>query len=140
MRVSDLGPANKATLVCIDSYEGGVMRGRFYHPSIEGSCEFGSLSQLLVKLDQALDSGSYPQSFSARRSFSSAPATAPSFAPAQIREGEAANFYIRILFRQNASWQGSVRWLEGEREESFRSALELVFLLDSVLDPADSPA
>ena len=42
-------------------------------------------------------------------------------------------FAVRILFRQNASWQGSVTWLEGNREESFRSVLELIFLMDSAL-------
>jgi len=39
----------------------------------------------------------------------------------------------RILFRQNASWQGSVVWVEGRQEERFRSALELVLLMDSAL-------
>ncbi|NLW65775.1 MAG: hypothetical protein GXY26_06040, partial [Clostridiales bacterium] len=36
-------------------------------------------------------------------------------------------------FRQNASWQGVITWAEDRREESFRSALELVFLMDSAL-------
>lgn len=40
---------------------------------------------------------------------------------------------MRILFRQNASWQGSVLWREGGQEERFRSALELVLLMDSAL-------
>ena len=40
---------------------------------------------------------------------------------------------VRILFRQNASWQGSVLWREGGQEERFRSALELVLLMDSAL-------
>lgn len=50
-----------------------------------------------------------------------------------MREGRCATFAVRVLFRQNASWQGSVSWLEGSREESFRSALELAFLMDSAL-------
>ncbi|MCI9263720.1 MAG: hypothetical protein HFF06_04025 [Oscillospiraceae bacterium] len=50
------------------------------------------------------------------------------------RTGELATFDIRILFRQNSSWQGSVLWQEGDREESFRSVLELVLLMDSAMD------
>ena len=53
--------------------------------------------------------------------------------PLPASRGELATFAVRIIFRQNASWQGSVVWLEGEREESFRSALELVLLMDSAL-------
>ena len=45
--------------------------------------------------------------------------------------GDVATFAVRVLFRQNASWQGSILWVEGDREESFRSVLELIFLLDS---------
>ena len=41
---------------------------------------------------------------------------------------------VRILFRQNASWQGTVLWSEGGQEERFRSALELALLLDSALE------
>jgi hypothetical protein len=47
-----------------------------------------------------------------------------------------ATFFVRIIFRQNASWQGSVLWLEGQREQRFRSALELIFLLDNALRSA----
>ena len=35
------------------------------------------------------------------------------------------------MFRQNASWQGNVTWVEKGIEESFRSALELIMLMDS---------
>ena len=41
---------------------------------------------------------------------------------------------VRVIFRQNASWQGSVSWLEGRRDESFRSVLELLMLLNSALE------
>ncbi len=44
-----------------------------------------------------------------------------------------AAFRINILFRQNASWQGSLIWLDKSVESQFRSVLELIMLLDSVL-------
>lgn len=52
----------------------------------------------------------------------------------QSASGKLATFYVRILFRQNASWQGTVLWSEGGQEERFRSALELALLLDSALE------
>lgn len=44
-----------------------------------------------------------------------------------------AAFQIKILFRQNATWQGNLLWLDGQQEAQFRSVLELLELLDSVL-------
>ena len=49
------------------------------------------------------------------------------------RTGAKATFVVRVLFRQHTSWQGSVAWLEGHNEETFRSVLELVMLMDSAL-------
>ena len=48
--------------------------------------------------------------------------------------GRCATFSVHVCARQNSSWQGRVRWLEGKREESFRSVLELMGFMESVLD------
>ena len=48
--------------------------------------------------------------------------------------GRCATFSVHVYARQNSSWQGRVRWLEGKREENFRSVLELMCFLESVLD------
>ena len=42
-------------------------------------------------------------------------------------------FVVQILNTQNATWQGTVTWTDGRRTESFRSALELIRLMDSTL-------
>lgn len=39
-------------------------------------------------------------------------------------------FNISVLFRKNATWQGTLKWVEGGREVTFRSALELIKLID----------
>ena len=44
-----------------------------------------------------------------------------------------ATFYVQILFRQNETWQGKVSWAQGKQKQYFRSALELVKLIDSAL-------
>lgn len=46
----------------------------------------------------------------------------------------AGTFVIKIVDKQNATWQGSVNWVEGKQEKSFRSALELIKLIDGALD------
>ena len=38
---------------------------------------------------------------------------------------------VQILDTQHATWQGTVTWIDTGRKESFRSALELLRLIDS---------
>lgn len=48
---------------------------------------------------------------------------------------ERRTFVIHILNQQNATWQGTVTWLDGKRTQPFRSALELIRLMDGVIGP-----
>ncbi len=127
------GNAYRSTTVCVDTYENAVMTGRLYNPYLETGKEFGSLVQFLKQMDETLDEMAFPQSFTAARSFAPAPKTVQSAPDTDRQTGKRATFSVRILFRQNASWQGSVTWLEGGMEQSFRSALELIFLMDNAL-------
>lgn len=47
-------------------------------------------------------------------------------------------FLIKIMGQQNGTWQGSVTWIENQREQYFRSALELLKLIDGTLDTNDT--
>lgn len=44
------------------------------------------------------------------------------------------SFIVKILDRQNFTWQGTVTWVEKQKVQNFRSALELLKLIDGVLD------
>ena len=44
------------------------------------------------------------------------------------------SFIINILQQQNASWQGTITWVDENKTQNFRSALELIRLIDSTLD------
>ncbi len=124
---------NRKTLVCVDSYDDGVLKGRFYCADQEPR-SFESLTQMLVKMDAILEENQIPQSYTTARTFSSVlmPEESPAVASA-TRKGALATFEIQILFRQNSSWQGMVVWKEKKMEQSFRSVLEMILLLDSAL-------
>lgn len=49
-------------------------------------------------------------------------------------EKNTGTFIVKVLDRQNATWQGSVIWVEEHRERYFRSALELLKMIDGALD------
>jgi hypothetical protein len=133
------GNAYRTTIVCVDSYQNGVLSGRMYNPYLEDGETFQSLTQFLLKMENLLDSMQFPQSFTAVRAFGSQPAQNAAAPPgAEPQEGKCGTFAVRVIFRQNASWQGSVTWLEGGEEASFRSVLELILLMDSALSGAAS--
>ena len=48
--------------------------------------------------------------------------------------GERETFVVRILNTQNATWQGTVTWSEGGKKVPFRSALELLYLMDEAVE------
>ncbi len=42
-------------------------------------------------------------------------------------------FLIQIDHCENATWQGTVHWIEKDITQKFRSALELIKLMDSAV-------
>jgi len=43
-------------------------------------------------------------------------------------------FEITVKFMQNSTWQGQIHWVEKDRRQNFRSALELLKLMDEALE------
>ena len=41
-----------------------------------------------------------------------------------------SSFLIKIKYRQNSSWQGTVQWIETGKSQNFKSCLELIRLMD----------
>lgn len=125
------------TIVCLDSYHNGVPVGRIYGPHI-GVERFNSLSQFLIKMEEILNDSQMPQSYTSVRTFPTFTEPLDSGAPAlQLRRGSQATFEMQIIFRQHTSWQGIITWLEERMEQSFRSVLELILLMDSALRQAE---
>jgi hypothetical protein len=134
MRQKVSGNIYRTTVVCVDSYEKAVLAGRFYNPYLPAGMKFESTIELLGEMEQMLNQMQLPRSFTAERAFEHGHAWAgEATAGDEERLGRRATFEIRILFRRNTSWQGSVRWTETGKEENFRSVLELLMLMDSAL-------
>lgn len=129
----------RSVIVCIDSYEDKLFSGRLVSGQDNEERPFNNLMQFLQEMDDVMDDLDVPPSAMEKRIFNKPDEeslVARKTEGRQINEnavGKVATFNIRILFRQNASWQGSVSWIEGNNEQTYRSALELLMLMDSAM-------
>lgn len=42
-------------------------------------------------------------------------------------------FFIHVVGCQNATWQGTITWIEEKEKQYFRSALEMIKLIDAAI-------
>ena len=113
-----------AVIVRITSYDYKRPCGTLTGPNWGKPVSFNSLMQLLLAMDAFMDRENLPQRAEEHRTFGAA---APPQTPEEgSEEAEPlATFQIRVLFRQNASWQGSLVWVEKNMDAQFRSVMEL---------------
>lgn len=125
----------KSGLIRVYSYRGKCLRGVLHHPLFPEEQYFDNLIQFLLLMETALDALNFPQRSMECRVFDH-PEAVSRFRPPPPglgRKPVLATFRISVLFRQHASWQGRLLWLDHKAEAQFRSVLELVGLMDSAL-------
>ena len=114
--------------VAVRNFSHFVMGGDVSHPAVPDRREFASefelrdeVERLLLPLPEGEEKGSIiiPRSVMVN---------AEGFGP--------MTFVIRVMFRRNATWQGTICWKEKRRQISFRSFLEMLLLIQEAV--ADS--
>lgn len=139
--------AGSAMRICCDNMEGYDWEGRLYTRYRKEPSYFRNAAQLMGLLEQFCNWIGYPQASTIDRSFQETeskdrdsgrrPArkerrvVVVSMEEMERMKGEKATFVVRIQYRQNATWQGQVTWAEKNKTMNFRSALELLKLIDS---------
>lgn len=127
----------RTSVIAVDYYSNSDFLGKLYNPFYNQCIQIKSFQQLIKELDILMDEIGCPMSGMEKRTFTKRQNTDVSTAfltdKTQAPKGEKATFGIRIQYRNNASWQGTVKWMEEDSEEYFRSVLELFWLLDSAL-------
>lgn len=141
-----------AVWLCFDKLEEADWSGRLYTRYKAEPAGFDSIKKLLDLLEQFYDRIGYPQAAVQGRSFREGehgrkdPAAGCQKGQKARRvevmereemeklHGEKATFIVRIQYRQNATWQGQVTWAEENKTMNFRSALELIRLIDSTAE------
>lgn len=128
--------------VKIVSYEDSLIKGILSCSQTESDIEFTGAIPLLLKMEQIMDQSNSPQRGEEPRNFGEDLRRVPFADTAERKTAERkqsiATFQINVMFRQNATWQGRLLWVDENMEASFRSVLELIRLLDSALAKKDA--
>ncbi len=112
---------SREAIVTVETYEDGIMDGYLQHPRLKGKEEFRSLSQMVLLLDGLLDLEHCPNQ------------PPPLICPGDRSKEGTDVFRIQVLFREHYTWQGRLVWQNQNQEFAFRSAVELLQLLDEIL-------
>lgn len=148
-------------ILCIDSYNPEQQTGRLYHQYTKNPLCFFSLIEALEQMELFYDDIRFPFASTKMRSFfidrkagerrirkSKETSGAAEYGRKDMRQmeisenavkhrGTDATFIIRVNHRQHSSWQGEVTWIDKKKKEYFRSALELIKLIDGALNDSD---
>lgn len=133
-------------VVCIDRADGGNESGRLYSCYSREPDRFEDQYQLLLMMEQVMERINYPQPSVALRRYGKKEGKkepvkyARHERPEKVLEqtellsyrGEEATYAVRIQYRQNATWQGELLWLEHNEVHGFSSELEMLKLMDNL--------
>lgn len=125
----------KTSIIHVLSYEDKRLEGYLESAFFKGRRYFSNLTQMIFLVEELLDAMIYPSRVTSLRSFT----TRTTRRTAQENEEKPiASFRLSVLFRQNASWQGNIQWMEDKKVIPFRSVLELIQLIDTGLAAFDT--
>jgi len=134
-------------LVELVTYDGGYYKGKLHSQFLDEPFEFFTLIKMLEKMEDVFDEKKFPQAFLSLRTFGENKKKVSGSVP-KVAEvsGDAIDmshyggdsegkctFEILVSYRQNASWQGQILWVEKGLRQDFQSELEMLRLMDEAL-------
>ena len=128
--------------ICVDSMDSGVYHGRLYHKYQQEPLRFNDVGALFQTMEKLFDECGYPQNTTQSRTFyrkkekSVIKEMVPDIDVTDMlnQRGKLAPFIVHVKYRQHSTWQGEVLWVEKNKKENFRSALDFLKLMDYVLE------
>ena len=137
-------------VIRIFSYEDQVLTGSITNAFLNRTLYFRDVVQMAAILESLYDSLSIPQSSVSYRCFREpkrrrnrqlhsmkAGGIVQEETEKKIGAGEEkASFLVHVQFRQNATWQGTITWVNKGETQHFRSVLEMIRLMTEAVESA----
>jgi hypothetical protein len=123
--------------ICVDQANKNGISGKLYHCFREDGSPFGSLVELIEKMERLFDGIGYPQTNMRSRSFLAGadkeevdlPTAKRDADTLQRERGERITLLVTLESRINATWQGMVYCPESDSTEEFSSAIALLDIM-----------
>ena len=131
-------------ILCVDYYQDEKINGRIYHRYQTEPIRVGGMTEAIFEIDAFFDRLGYPfpgteSHYFIKHEKKQRIKMARKLSDEEMlkNNGEKGTFIIRVEQRQHSSWQGRVTWVEEGKTENFRSALELLKMIDGALGGMD---
>lgn len=135
------------SVFCLDSIKDFDLNGRLYVGAEKHGFSVGNTGEFVKILEYIFDYCDFPQASHENRSFWPEKQVNNDKKVAFMEEkmiesqpepkGEKATFIVQVQFRQHATWQGTVQWVEKGLTQRFRSELELMKLMTEASEEKD---
>ena len=133
-------------VLCVDRNDGGIVEGRMFHGCSETGIPFRGCENIVKEAEGLFNALGFPHVGTGDRDidgnvhrFRKKEGMARVMGDEELLEqhGDLGTFVIRVQHRQHSSWQGRVTDLDKDQTVYFRSALELIKIIDGALDRAE---
>lgn len=126
-------------VVAVSSYENRELHGVVHLPVDGRYVPVRSTCELLAAMETLYDSHAFPMATTISRSFKRRKSVRDrklgNSMKEQFEQAGKAKFIVHVQFRQNATWQGTIQWVEKGLTQRFRSTFEMLKLMDEALGP-----
>lgn len=116
------------------------MSGRLYHCYSEEACPFSNVAHLIELAENLFDQIKFPQASTQMRTFTEKsqktvqpPEKKKSAEELEKERGKKGTMLLYVQYRQRSTWQGMVKWVEGDQEWKFFSELELFKIINQAI-------
>ncbi|QEY33630.1 hypothetical protein FL966_00310 [Caproiciproducens galactitolivorans] len=136
MQRGRLTPAQ--SVVYLNSVKSETLKGHIYSEHYKKTMQFQSEWELLNGMDNMFDSIGFPQAAfqsrkfrykKARRIVKRVEDTVDESLNDFLKE-KPTTFIVNVQYRMNGTWQGTITWVEKNQTQHFRSAFEMLKLME----------
>ena len=111
----------KAFLLDVQKTEDDRYRGNIHDLCLDHKCSFEGMDNAFLLMDQAMDFNEDREKI----------LKIWCYMPFNLKDS--SRYHIRVLYREQNTWQGEVTWVKTGEKKRFRSALELLHLVSGTI-------
>lgn len=135
-------------VLCVSQNDEGIIEGCLYHGYSKEGIPFHGYEEIIKAAEKFFNELGFPYMGTGDRdihgqvhSYRKKEGMERVMEDKELLEqhGDIGTFIIRVQHRQHSSWQGRVTYLEKNQTVCFRSALELMKIIDGTLSEAEQP-